>query len=181
MELKLEEPTQDDTDFMNALDGLIQNAGRSTTGDGVNADEVFFNMADTISAVDALSSDKFLSSKITMDDPTGYFVHKSASSNVGVAATELAAFCTTELRLRSLCSFLEEKFPDIILREREDTRMRFEVPSVGRKISSLFQDIEENKEILFVSEYGISQTTLEQVFNMHAAVAEQAKAGTNDR
>jgi len=184
MELKIMEPTNDDEDYNTAKATLIQKTQQHTDQDvenGVDSDNIFLNMEETIAGVDFLSKDTFLSSKLNEDDATGYFIQKSATSNTGVSITELAAFCTTELRLRTLSQFLEDKFADIILREREDTRMRFEVPSEGRKISTLFGDIEDNKERLFVSEYGISQTTLEQVFNMHAAAAEEKKGGTDDR
>ena len=40
-------------------------------------------------------------------------------------------------------------------------------------------NIEEKKDELNLQDYGISQTTLEQVFNMHAAAEEELKQGAN--
>jgi hypothetical protein len=54
------------------------------------------------------------------------------------------------------------------------------VGSTGVRISSIFARIEANKEFLMLADYGVSQTSLEQVFNMHAAEAEKLKLGTND-
>lgn len=183
MELKVEEAAGGGNDYNEVLGKLLLSANRSKNFDVENAEDVelFFNLEQAIVGAQAVSGDTFLSDKITEDDPNGYFVHKSATSAVGVSVMELAAFCATELRLQGLQSFFEKMYPNIILRERQDTRMRFEVPSKDSKISALFEVVEENKETLFVSEYGISQTTLEQVFNMHAAEAEKLKQGTDDR
>jgi dihydroxyacetone kinase DhaKLM complex PTS-EIIA-like component DhaM len=54
------------------------------------------------------------------------------------------------------------------------------VPSQGIRISQIFSSIEENKEVLMLADYGVSQTSLEQVFNMHAAEAEKLKQGRDD-
>lgn len=174
MEIKVGESAEGDSDYEEVLEKVLNSAG------GGNVDEVYLDLEKAIAAARKVSGDSYLSEKLTEDDATGYFLHKNATSNIGVSVTELSAFCSTELRMRSVTLFLENEYPGIILREREDTRIRFEVPSEGTKISSLFKVIEENKEKLFVAEYGISQTTLEQVFNMHAAVAEQMKQGTDD-
>lgn len=44
----------------------------------------------------------------------------------------------------------------------------------------MFQIIEHHKKTLRLVDYGICQTSLEQVFNTHAAVAEQEKVDTID-
>lgn len=141
---------------------------------------VVFNLSETTAVVQHLTGDDYLSSKINGDDPAGYLIFKNAKSDVGVDAYELAAFCTSELRLRAVMIFLKKNYPESVLRERQDSKLRFEVPSRGVKISSVFEAIEENKMLLKLSDYGVSQTTLEQVFNMHAAVAEKEKEGTID-
>jgi hypothetical protein len=40
--------------------------------------------------------------------------------------------------------------------------------------------VEGNKDRLKLDDYGVSQTSLEQVFNMHAAEAEKFKHTRND-
>ena len=79
-----------------------------------------------------------------------------------------------------LSSFIERNHPNSILRERQDNKARYEVSSQNVRISSIFSSIEENKEELKLADYGVSQTSLEQVFNMHAAEAERLKQGRND-
>lgn len=182
MELKVEEAAAGGSDFDEVVGKLLQSAPRSSDIDVENGagEDVTFNLEQAKAGAQAVTGDTFLSDKIHKDDSNGYFVFKSAESNVGVSVLELAAFCATELRLRDLQSFFARMYPNIILRERQDTRMRFEVPATDSKISSLFEVVEENKSALHISEYGISQTTLEQVFNMHAAEAEKLKEGTDD-
>ena len=59
-------------------------------------------------------------------------------------------------------------------------KLRYQIASKGVTISSVFANIEEHKEKLKVDEYGVSQTSLEQVFNTFAAVAEIEKKNTID-
>lgn len=122
-----------------------------------------------------LTGDNFLSEMLDADNSIGYHIYKSASSLVGVAADDLAAFCVEELRMKSLIDFFNESYSTAILRERQDNKARFEIGSDGVTISSVFANIEENKGRLMLDDYGVSQTSLEQVFNMHAAEAEDAK------
>jgi len=122
-----------------------------------------------------LTGDNSLSEMLDPDNSIGYRIYKSASSLVGVAADDLAAFCVEELRMKSLIDFFNETYSTAILRERQDNKVRFEIGSDGVTISSVFANIEENKARLMLDDYGVSQTSLEQVFNMHAAEAEEAK------
>jgi hypothetical protein len=54
-------------------------------------------------------------------------------------------------------------------------RLRFEVPSQGITIASLFRLMESNQAALKLEDYSISQTSLEQVFNVHAAEDDKRK------
>ena len=123
---------------------------------------------------------QFLTSMINEVDPSGYLIYKEAVSPVGVDVDSLASFATSELRMRNLQTFITTSYPNSALRERQDTKVRYEVSSDGVRIASIFESIEESKESLLVAEYGVSQTSLEQVFNMHAAEAEKLKQGAND-
>jgi hypothetical protein len=67
-----------------------------------------------------------------------------------------------------------------VIRERNDTKVRYEVSSSEIHIGDVFTRIEENKDQVWVAEYGVSQTSLEQVFMQHAAEAEALKQGTHD-
>jgi hypothetical protein len=183
--LKVNEPSEDDSDLKENLVRLLVSVGKNVPNDesvedGIRGHEIFFDQEDTRNAVEALSGDSYIADKINHEDPSGYLIMRNAESSVGVAADELAAFCTTELRLKKVLSFFEENHVGAILRERQDTRLRFEIPSEGLQISALFGAIEKGKELLNLSDYGISQTTLEQVFNMFAATAELEKQAKVD-
>jgi len=185
IELKVIEASKGDDDVEETLTSLIdwssnnRNMEHSEAGSG-EMHSMVFNLSETTAAVEHLTGDSYLSSKINSDDPVGYLIFKNAKSDVGVDVYELAAFCTTELRFRDIVMFFEANYPESIVRERLHDKMRFEVPSEGVKISSVFETIEKNKNRLRLSDYGVSQTTLEQVFNTHAAAAEQEKEETVD-
>jgi ABC-type glutathione transport system ATPase component len=123
--------------------------------------EVFLNLQQTLTALQGLTGDDFLASKLHPEEPAGFVIHKEASSDAGVNMSTLASFATTELRMRNLNSFIEEKYPESVIRDRQDTKARYEVKSKGVKIAIIFADIEDNKEDLKVSEYSVSQTSLE--------------------
>jgi hypothetical protein len=82
--------------------------------------------------------------------------------------------------MRNLNELISQTYPNSVVRERQDTKARFEVASAGTKMTRIFASIEENKERLLVAEYGVSQTSLKQVFNIHAAEVERLKIGTPD-
>ena len=113
-------------------------------------------------------------------NPNGYNILKDSMSPAGVPLDGLAAFATGELRMREVAKFVSEQFPTHLLRERQDLKARYEVSAAGCRISSIFATIEANKDVLRLADYGVSQTSLEQVFNTHAAEAEKLKLGRDD-
>jgi ATP-binding cassette, subfamily A (ABC1), member 3 len=139
-----------------------------------------FNLFEVIGALNRLTSDIYLSSMISETHPQGSNVWRDTSSAAGISLTALATFCTAELRMRNLSSFVTSEFPNNVLRERQDLKVRYEVSNEGLRISEIFSKIESQKQKLRLADYGVSQTSLEQVFNRHAAEAEDRKQGTND-
>jgi ATP-binding cassette, subfamily A (ABC1), member 3 len=140
-----------------------------------DAYELSFNVDEATAALERLTGDDSLSQMIHAQDPVGFTVWNDASSPGGVDLAALAAFATCELRMRKLELFIGMKFPKHVLRERQDTKARYEVDCAGIKISTIFACIEQNKDDLRLADYSVSQTSLEQVFNMHAAEAERLK------
>lgn len=154
-----------------------QNMGGSNMG---GQSDQFFNLEQTIAALQTLTGDQYLSYVINDTNPIGYGIHKSATSETGVSLDELAAFATVELRIRKIAEYIVNAYSSTTFRERQDTKVRYEVSSEGVKISDIFTNLEERKEELMLDDYGVSQTSLEQVFNMHAAEAEKLKHGMTD-
>jgi ATP-binding cassette, subfamily A (ABC1), member 3 len=182
VELKVEFVTNNDDDFLNTVRDLSEYSGKavnlevSEDGDGFmpgGPQDVSFNADEAIAAVNKL--DATVADMITPDDPNGYTIFKNATSPAGCTLQELATFVATEVRMIAVSKFFEENFEDFVIRERQDTKVRYEVGSKGIRISSIFKTIEDNKESLNLADYGVSQTSLEQVFNMHAAEAERMK------
>jgi ATP-binding cassette subfamily A (ABC1) protein 3 len=178
VEMKVSVIDKEDEDYVANIEALAKNQEGDLDEEGT-----LFTLAETLEALRNLTGDDFLADMVNENDPSGYPIWKDASGDgagLGVQLNSLAAFATNELRMRALASFMTDTYPDHVLRERQDSKARYEVTSQGVKISSLFSNVEANKERLRLADYGVSQTSLEQVFNMHAAEAEKLKQGRND-
>jgi len=184
IEMKSKLVKKTDPDYITILTNLGEgrlNAAAAETGSSADmAPEIFFNLEETVAALQKLTGDIYLSYVINDSNPIGYNIYKGAISETGVSLDELAAFATSELRIRKIAEYIVETYSTNVLRERQDTKVRYEVNSEGVKISNIFAGLEEKKDILMLDDYGVSQTSLEQVFNQHAAQAEKLKHGQTD-
>jgi len=176
VELKVRTVDRDDEDYQTILAQLhrVVRGSDVEASAPLNAEDILLHLSEVQTALQSLTGDDYLTNMVTANDTHGYIIFKNASSAVGVALDELASFATSELRVRNLNMYVSETYPNSILRERQDNKVRYEVGSIYR-ISNIFASIEENKERLVLADYGVSQTSLEQVFNMHAAEAEKLK------
>ncbi len=128
-------------------------------------------------ALKVVTDDSFYADLLGTNNSPPYTIRKYALSLQGVTIEDLALFAASELRLMNVEKFVRESFTDFTLRERQDSRVRYEICDKNLKISSIFSRIEEQKQLLHLADYSVSQTSLEQVFNIHAAQAEQQKIG----
>lgn len=170
---------EDYAEIKGRLAELIGANAVEDTEEGI-VQNIHLSVPDAISALKSLTNDDSLGSMVNINDPNGCVIYRSASSPVGCTLEELASFAVSELRMKNLDDFFRDNFEVYVLRERQNNKARYEVGSTGVRISSIFANIESNKEILMLADYGVSQTSLEQVFNMHAAEAEKLKLGTVD-
>jgi energy-coupling factor transporter ATP-binding protein EcfA2 len=88
------------------------------------------------------------------------------------------SFMIFEESYDKLTVFMNKSFGSFILRERQNAKCRFEVPSVlpngtPMKLAKMFGDIEGNKAAIGIQEYSICQTSLEQIFNQFASQQEE--------
>jgi ATP-binding cassette subfamily A (ABC1) protein 3 len=182
VEAKVEFVEQTDEDYLQIVRTLAEVSGKIVNLDNGEeemgpiyggAQDVFFNVDEAVAALSEL--DPSIAALVDGVDPVGYAIYKNASSPAGCTLQELATFAATETRMNAVEKFFADNFEEYTLRERQDTKARYEVSSKGVRISSIFGKIEENKTLLNLADYGVSQTSLEQVFNMHAAVAEKLK------
>ena len=184
-ELTVLSSSTEDDDYIANSEVILSKSGETNDAEADNSktktDEVFVNLEIAQVALLEIAGDTSLVDMLNESDPNGYVVYKEANSSAGISVSSLAQFCTDELRVRKLISFINGSYDGAILRERQESKCRFEIPSNdGLKISSIFELLEENKDSLRLSDYGASQTSLEQVFNIHAAEAEKEKQGRID-
>lgn len=185
VELKVLPVDQDDEDYKTALSTIMESTGIiAMTEDaeaGTSASDKFAKLEQALIALKAVAGgDDVVASQVTAMG-TGQIIFRHASSELGVALDELTNFACEELRMKELDTFMRNSFGEnYVLRERQDNKARYEITSADTQISSIFQKIENTKGELRLSDYGVSQTSLEQVFNTHAAEAEKLKHGGND-
>lgn len=90
-----------------------------------------------------------------------------------IHARSLANWIIMEENYDNLIAFLDRNFPGYEVRERQVSKLRIVVPEMNdgykRKLSALFGAVERNKESLFLEEYSVCQTSLEQIFNHFAS------------
>jgi ABC-type multidrug transport system ATPase subunit len=182
VELKIKNVETTDEDYVDILNKLAKIADVSEEDAIEKGDEIFLDLEKTKQALTEVSSDGYLTELVSEKFPNGqgYLVWKEAKSPTGIDLNEIAEFASGELRMRVLYEFMNTTYPGNVLRERQDSKTRYEVSSKDMRIGDIFAAIEGNKARLMVAEYGVSQTSLEQVFNMHAAEAEKTKKGTTD-
>ena len=190
IEMKIRNPFPDDVDVCsNAAaivshhlgginDSSIVDLEHSTTL--ASTSELYLDLEKVKKACDQLAEDKYLSDMISADDPRGFSIFKLASSK-GVGVEDLMLFCAEELRVRSLTEFFKASYPFAVLRERQDVKLRFEIPSDDVTISSVFANIEAHRENFMIEDYSVCQTSLEQVFNFHASEAHKAETKQNPK
>jgi len=183
VELSIKAHSTNDEDYLKNLKTIVDSFDASLCADVESpqivdtAEKTFLDLEKAQAALTAITGDDMLSSMLNSTDPYGYVIFKDASSVTGVAAVSLASFATNELRVKSMISHMSDSYTDSVLRERQESKCRFEIGLEGVKVSSIFEMIEEKKDILKLADYGVSQTSLEQVFNIHAEIAEQEKEG----
>lgn len=190
VEMKVCIADRSDDDFISTISMLISQSKEQQQANGdtdaetaeriLNSESCHLNLEESVERLQNLTGDESVSGLVNVDNPYGYPIWKDATSASGVSLESLAAFAANELRMIAVQSFMKDRFQGSTLRERQDMKMRYEVKSDGIRISNIFASIEDNKEILRLADYGVSQTSLEQVFNTHAAEAEKRKEGQYD-
>ncbi|TYZ67280.1 hypothetical protein PybrP1_002795 [[Pythium] brassicae (nom. inval.)] len=97
------------------------------------------------------------------------------SGERGVSADVLSAWWVSESRGEALRTFFCTEFPGSALVEQQGEHFRFQVPKHALRPSAIFALLESAKTSLHVSEYGVSDTSLEHIFNGMAAQQEEER------
>lgn len=105
---------------------------------------------------------------------SGWALHGHIVSTGSVDASELAEWWLVEDGMDALSAFVLHTFAGAVLVERHGLHARFKLPPVdSMPLSRMFSVFEEQKPILRILEYALSQTSLEQIFNSFAALQEE--------
>lgn len=98
----------------------------------------------------------------------GHVVYEALERDGTIAALPFAAWWLLQEHSEALVGFLRANFPGTIILERHDRTLRFRLPAKSA-LSDIFRLLQDAKSDLSLEEYGISQTSLEQIFNDFAA------------
>jgi ATP-binding cassette subfamily A (ABC1) protein 3 len=108
----------------------------------------------------------------------GYLMWSGLKQNAHVTGLEFAIWWLGEDRARGLTTALTAAFPDgVSLLERHDRSFRYRLQMQNTTVGSVFERMEgEVVQSLAVEEYGLSQSSLEQIFNQFAAMQSEETA-----
>ena len=88
--------------------------------------------------------------------------------NGEVRIMNLVSFLYTQKIGFSVIRFMLTVFEQVEMLEQFGEFYKFRIPKQDKTIGWLFGFIEENKQKLGIQEYSVSQTSLEQIFQMFA-------------
>lgn len=126
--------------------------------------------------------------KIVNTHPTGFTLANQFKRDGYVLAGALAAWWLAELQFEAVALFLQQNLGQTELLERQNDSCWFKLHARSGsddslRLANVFERVEAAKTQLGISEYSVSQTTLEQIFNsfasQHAADEPFASTPTN--
>jgi len=101
------------------------------------------------------------------EDGLGHVVYHALQQNAaGCPATILMEWWLITDTVETVMAFIDENFADSVLLERHDLNMRYRLSSTT-PLSSVFRILEAAKDDIALQEYGVCQTSLEQVRVFH--------------
>jgi ATP-binding cassette subfamily A (ABC1) protein 3 len=107
--------------------------------------------------------------EIMHGDGNGSVLNSYLETSGTIPIDVFCAWWHTEDMGSALLEFFPSRFPGCQLIEHQGGHFRFQVPKQSLRPYAIFGLLEENKEQLSVSEYGVSETSLEHIFNTMAA------------
>lgn len=96
--------------------------------------------------------------------------HEQALSHENTSVCWLIAL---ERRIEQALRVFQVEWPETCVEERSNHTVQFALPHVSTNLSNLFEYLEENMTRLGISEYSISQNTLDQLFHKISQVRDQ--------
>lgn len=105
----------------------------------------------------------------------GYSIYDALQREGCVSSSLFAEWWILEDRVLALGAYLGRHFEGTIPLERHERTFRFRLP-VECSLAEVFRQLENSREEIYLEEYGVSQTTLEQIFNDFAAMQHEETA-----
>ena len=110
----------------------------------------------------------------------GASIWQELQTDKSVSAYTFVEWCITEGFGERIYDWLSQNFKQVVIIEHYLTFYKFKVEKEqGQSLGYLFGVIEDNREALNISEYSLSQTSLEQIFNMFATQTEEILESSN--
>eukprot|EP00742_Colponemidia_sp_Colp-10_P004062 GILJ01004335.1.p1 GENE.GILJ01004335.1~~GILJ01004335.1.p1 ORF type:complete len:1795 (+),score=302.12 GILJ01004335.1:677-5386(+) len=106
---------------------------------------------------------------------TGAFIHAQLKKDDRVNARIFLEWWIIEDFAQNVEAFVLQNFAGAVCLEHHASFSRFRLPQNNFNLAQVFGILNNHKDALFVSEYSLSQTTLEQIFNSFAAQQEEEK------
>jgi len=104
----------------------------------------------------------------------GYVVYDSLSREGSISARHFAEWWLFEDSALKLNEYLAQHFPGTVPLERHEHNFRFRLPAQS-SLGEVFRLLEESRRELSLEDYGVSQTSLEQIFNDFAAMQQEER------
>eukprot|EP00357_Protocruzia_adherens_P001746 CAMPEP_0114999170 /NCGR_PEP_ID=MMETSP0216-20121206/15983_1 /TAXON_ID=223996 /ORGANISM="Protocruzia adherens, Strain Boccale" /LENGTH=552 /DNA_ID=CAMNT_0002363987 /DNA_START=182 /DNA_END=1840 /DNA_ORIENTATION=- len=112
-------------------------------------------------------------------DGVGQVIYEEIRTHGAISSDIFIEWWFVETRGINLFTFLSENFEKFDLYEHFQTFFKFRIFDDSLSVGSIFNLFEDNKQKLFISEYSLSQTTLEQIFHGLANDSIRKKAHSN--
>eukprot|EP00743_Colponemidia_sp_Colp-15_P004647 GILK01005008.1.p1 GENE.GILK01005008.1~~GILK01005008.1.p1 ORF type:complete len:2608 (-),score=498.63 GILK01005008.1:139-7962(-) len=106
---------------------------------------------------------------------TGAFIYAQLRKDDRVNARIFLEWWIIEDFAQNVEAFVLQNFAGAVCLEHHASFSRFRLPQTNFNLAQVFGILNSHKDALFVSEYSLSQTTLEQIFNSFAAQQEEEK------
>ncbi|KAF1324094.1 Atp-binding protein, partial [Globisporangium splendens] len=116
---------------------------------------------------------------ILTGDGNGWILGSYLDSSGSIPVEIFASWWLSETLSEALQAFFSARFSGSELVEHQGDHFRFQVPKHTLRPHVIFGLLEENKPQLHINEYGVSETSLEHIFNNMAAQQDEERLVAN--
>jgi len=116
--------------------------------------------------------DESLHLRFTKDDPSGWAIASSLSKQGSITQDALCEWWLNEMSFRLLEDFFVNNFSVVECLERRGEHTKWRVEGTTLSLGQIFELLETSKSHLRITEYSVTQATLEQIFVYFASQQE---------